>query len=309
MGGSRFYDFVTGIETGPAPSATAPVANDDIVTLGSIYQIKGSYASPTIIDPAVGITPIANCRFQTHYVSGLGGPINITANPRIAAGDIDGEELTVIVSGANSVEIDNGNGIKADSAAKIKDQYRVTYKWIAGLGEWVAGPQMAAAGGGGGGGSLQWSEVGGAPAPTPAPDIFDEMYSYKRGEGQGLFTLFKVPSAYVPGSPINLRLDMESPDSSGTVLIQTTATLIRKGVDQRSTSTNQHTSTNAAVTLVAGTVSIPQEVICDLTDATGKINSVAVNPGDLLRIGLSRAADTGLSDVLVNPFAAEITII
>lgn len=135
MGGTRFYDFVTGIESGPSPAATPPVGNDDIVTLGSIWQEKGSEAAPTVITAAGGITPIAGCRIQTHYVN-CASAVILTANPQIAASDIDGTEITLIYIGTGSLEIDNGNGIDSDGPAVLTDGKSITYKYRSTSGKW-----------------------------------------------------------------------------------------------------------------------------------------------------------------------------
>lgn len=85
------------------------------------------------------------------------------------------------------------------------------------------------------------------------------------------------------------------------------ATLIRTGTDAVTSTTNQRTSTNSAVTLGAGTVDIPQAVDCDLTDSSGDINSVAVSGGDLIEVELTRGTDTGTSDLSVPAWGAEVT--
>ncbi len=98
-----------------------------------------------------------------------------------------------------------------------------------------------------------------------------------------------------------------SPDSSGDVLLQSVATLIRVGTDLISSTTNQRTSTNAAVTLSGGTVSIPQALSLDLSDASGQINGVAVSPGDLIIVQFVRGTDTATSDVNVPVYGTEVS--
>lgn len=166
-------------------------------------------------------------------------------------------------------------------------------------------------GGGGGGGSLQWVEdstVG--PVAVASIENNMEVYAFVNAadDGSNLMTMIKVPSSYKPGAPIKMLLDFYSPDSTGNALMQTLATLIRQGTDPMSDTTNQHTSTNAAVTLSGGTVDIPQALSLDLTDSSGEINSVAVNPGDFIKVQLFRGTDTGLNDLKVPVFGAEVTI-
>lgn len=163
--------------------------------------------------------------------------------------------------------------------------------------------------GGGGGGSLEWLEYADSPTPdVEASGIPFRIYRFQSGLSQALYASIKVPTTYVAGNPIKLKTEFYSADSSGTALIQTLSTLIRQGTDPVSFVTNQRTSTNSAVTMNAGTVNIPQALALDLTDSTGKINAVAVNPGDLILVKILRATDTGASDLKVPLYGAEVTI-
>ena len=63
--------------------------------------------------------------------------------------------------------------------------------------------------------------------------------------------------------------------------MQSLSTLVRSGVDAISTTTNQRTSTNAAV---ANIVDTPQIATLDITDSSGQINSVAVSANDLIKV-------------------------
>lgn len=158
---------------------------------------------------------------------------------------------------------------------------------------------------GGGGGSLQWIENANAPVPTVENNV--RVYLFQSGLAQALYALIKVPTGYAVGNPIKLKTDLYSPDNTGTALIQSVSTLIRQGTDAMSSTTNQRTSTNAAVTLGVGTVNIPQGLTLDLTDSSGNINGVAVNPGDLVLVDLTRGSDSALSDVRVPVYGAEVT--
>lgn len=160
-------------------------------------------------------------------------------------------------------------------------------------------------GGGGGGGSLLWVED--TDSPTPIIEFNNRVYAFASGLSQKLYALIKVPNSYSAGTQIKMRMNFYSPDSSGTALVQTVATLIRSGTDAISSTANQRSSTNSAVTLGAGTVSIPQAVLFDLTDTSGNINSVAVSAGDYIKVQLTRATDTGASDLKVPVFGAEVS--
>lgn len=158
---------------------------------------------------------------------------------------------------------------------------------------------------GGGAGSIQWIEA--ANAPIQGLESFFRTFEYEAGLGQSLYAAIKVPASYVAGSPIKLLSQFVSADSSGNVLMQTVATLIRQGTDAISSTTNQRTSTNAAVSLSGGTVDIPQAVTFDLTSTIGQINAVAVSPGDIILVEFKRGTDTATSKARVPVFAGELT--
>lgn len=159
---------------------------------------------------------------------------------------------------------------------------------------------------GGGGGSLSWVEAANAPIPGVSSNILS--YAFVSGLSQNLYALIKVPTSY-PSTQIKMKLDFYSPDSSGNVLMQSVATLIRQGTDAITSTTNQRTSTNSAVTLGAGTVNIPQGVTLDLTDSSGKINGVSVSAGDYILVQLTRGTDTASSDVQVPVYGTEVTFV
>lgn len=160
--------------------------------------------------------------------------------------------------------------------------------------------------GGGGGGSLKWNE--GPNAPTPLMDSANnQIYSFQSGLGQNVYALIKVPHQY-GGSQIKMYLSFYSPDSSGNALVQSQATLIRPGTDAFTSTANQRTSTNTAVTLSGGTTNIPQNVVLDLTDSTGKINGVQVAADYYIYVRLTRGSDTATSDLSVLVNGAEVTV-
>lgn len=160
--------------------------------------------------------------------------------------------------------------------------------------------------GGGGGGSLQWIES--ANAPSPSVDVaFNRVYAYQAGESQSLYAIVKVPHQY-GGAQIKMYLTFYSSASSGTGLMQSIATLIRPGTDAFSSTTNQRTSTNSAVSLSGGTVNIPQQVTLDLTDSTGKINGVSVSADNYIYVKLTRGSDTATADLQVPAYGAEVTV-
>lgn len=183
---------------------------------------------------------------------------------------------------------------------------RIVY--LSDLQAWMGddGSAWKALGGGSGGGSLKWNE--GANAPLLELEYFNQVAKYETGLSQKLYTLIRVPDSYSAGRQIKLKLAAYSPDNTGTILLQTVATLIRKATDAMSSTTNQRTSTNSAITLSAGTVDEPQEISFDLTDTSGQVNGVAVGKGDLLVVELSRGTDTATSDIRALIHGAEVLL-
>jgi hypothetical protein len=160
-------------------------------------------------------------------------------------------------------------------------------------------------GSGGGAGALQWIE--GANSPIAAVEVDQQVYQYQAAAAQELFTNIRVPSGYVAGSQIKMKVLFLSADSSGTAGLKTVSTLIRPTTDLITSTTNQRTSTNSALTLSGGTVEIPQAIVLDLTDSSGQINGVAVSAGDLVKVKLYRDTDTATSDIRALPYNAEVT--
>lgn len=249
----------------------------------------GSFAA-TIADDAVTNAKSANMAESTikgrAVGAGTGDPTDLTPTQATAILDAFTGD-----SGAGGVKGLVPAPASGDAAAN---------KFLKADGTWSA---IAA----GGGGALSWIERANSPAYDSANDL--DNYIYGDGLTQYLYTQVRVPNSYVAGSQIRLRIPFYSSLNSGTVLMKTLATLIRSGVDPVTSTTNQRTSTNTAVTLGAGTVDEPQAVVCDLTDSSGQINSVAVSAGDIIKVRLTRdtSNDTAAGDVYALPYAAEVT--
>lgn len=159
---------------------------------------------------------------------------------------------------------------------------------------------------GGGGGSLQWIED--ANAPLALIENGRRIYAFQQVLAQVLWAVIAVPTGYIAGNQILLKMAFYSPDSAGNVLIKTISTLNRVGTDAVTSTANQRTSTNTTVTLAAGTVNKFQALSLDLTSSVGQINGVAVSPGDEILVQLTRDnGDTATSDAKVAVYKAEAT--
>jgi hypothetical protein len=152
-------------------------------------------------------------------------------------------------------------------------------------------------GGGGGGSSMKWEED--AEAPIRLVENGVGVYLFADAVDAYLYTAIRVPTSYAASRPVSLKISIYDPSESGTVLMNTVATLIRNGTDAITSTTNQRTSTNAALTLGAGSLNEPNSITLDLTSTTGTINSVAIAAGDLILVKLTRAygSDTSTGDV------------
>jgi len=161
--------------------------------------------------------------------------------------------------------------------------------------------------GAGGGGALKWLESMASALPTIESNV--ESYLFEPDAvDQAVYGLFRVPQGYTAGGQIRLRTTAYSPDTTGTMLLQSVSTLIRTGTDAISSTTNQRTSTNAAINLAtAALANKPYAVTLDLTDSSGQINGVAVSPGDLIKIALQRGTDTMSSDLRAVVHGSELT--
>mgnify|MGYP000623770394 CR=1 FL=1 len=163
----------------------------------------------------------------------------------------------------------------------------------------------AGLGGGGGGGSLKFVERGNS--PNLEVENFLEVYKFGSGLAQELYAAIRVPHTYASGSPINLRGLIYNGDTSNNILMRTQSTLIRSEVDEVTSTANQRTSTNSAITMSSANDNEPQKVAFDLTSTTGQINSVSVSGGDLIIVRLYRDTDTATGDINFIHLATEVT--
>lgn len=155
---------------------------------------------------------------------------------------------------------------------------------------------------------IKWDEGPESPPASFANNV--KTYTFQQnaaGNSGFLYALMKVPGTYVPGNQINLLTTMITSGTTNTLKLETLATLIRAGIDLISTTTNQRTSTNTALTQSAPTQNIVRAVTLDLTDSTGKINGVSVAAGDLILIRLQRGTGTSSNSFSTQVDGSEVT--
>jgi hypothetical protein len=169
--------------------------------------------------------------------------------------------------------------------------------------EGYAGGIWKDVGGGGGGAGFKWLEVAGL-APIMTEENNEMPYLFGSGQAQELYASIKVPQTYASGTQIFLYVSAYSPSSSNTILLQAQSTLIRKSTDAFTSTTNQRTTTNSALTNTSA--NMLREFILDITSSTGQINSVSVSAGDVIKVKLYRGTDTDTADIRVIPNGTDV---
>lgn len=168
---------------------------------------------------------------------------------------------------------------------------------VNGEGEWAALP------GSSGGISGEW--LGSA---LEIEEFAEKVFRFTPIGGGSLLTVYvKVPQNYISGSQIQLLLGFYSPSNSNRFEMQLTTFLVRKGTDAINSMANQQVvDTGDIINSLANQF---REGIFNLTDGSGEINSVAVSPGDLLKLQLARSSPTGsddTEDIRFVPSATEV---
>lgn len=136
---------------------------------------------------------------------------------------------------------------------------------------------------------------------------FHKALTFAVGQAQKVVGLVKVPSSYVAGSQITMKLDGFTLSTTGasTKTLAFTASLVRDGVDPIGTTTNQNTGSISFIPQASGNVITTQTI--NLSDSTGKINAVAVSPGDEIEIILQESGSLGTEDFSIRQRIMEVS--
>jgi hypothetical protein len=141
---ARIYDFPVGVESSTQPDAGTPTLANDIVTksyadaIGGAWSVLNSQASPYAVVAGTTIPFTAGTLRTKRYIQGSGGPVTLTANPRIQAGTIDGQEIMLVgCSDTNTVSIDTGNGTQKNGVDVMLNGSVTVYNWDHGRSLWV----------------------------------------------------------------------------------------------------------------------------------------------------------------------------
>lgn len=123
----RELDFDDGYETSAIPVNSGFPAE----------EIGGSFASPNSITAGGGITPSSTSSLEIQYVEGSGGAVDITANPQIGDGSVDGHRLTLIgTSDTNTLKLDNGDGLALNGSCTLGESGMIELIWDDGQSLW-----------------------------------------------------------------------------------------------------------------------------------------------------------------------------
>ncbi len=262
-------ELLDGLALGPQDVASSATINA-MSSTKSFVRITGSTATALngITAPASG-----KSKFIIIYNA---ASVDVTINHNSGSASAGNKILTPTLA-ATTVSA-------ASSVALIYDQSQAAWVFAA----------SAGGSGGGGGGALVWTP-GLAGAPTPDQQNGLNIWSFEDAITQTIYTGVRVPTSYTAGKQIKMRVPFYLNELSSTALLTTVATLIRPGTDAVTSTTNQRTSTNAAITLSGATGNRVENAICDLTDTVGAINSVAVSAGDLIIVALHRGTDSAVT--------------
>lgn len=172
------------------------------------------------------------------------------------------------------------------------------------------GASIRGIGGGGGGSSLAWRLAEDAESPEEVIENNMRVLKYMDGITQTAYANLKVPDSYNAGDQLKLRIAAYSPSSSNGFLLRAVATLIRKNTDAVTSTTNQRTTTNTAVTNTVANQY--REIELDISSSSGQINAVSIAAGDTIRLSLARifgdAGDTDTADVRFIPELTEVLL-
>lgn len=236
----------------------------------------------------------------------------------ILAGE-DGQRLVISNTGAGVLSIyhQNSGALAADriitptgATVTLQPNYSAALVYDATQQRWVF-ESSAGASGGGGGGSLTWIEPNDGTSPMPV--VEDGALKYSFEQNQKLYCAIRVPQSYIAGTQLFMYLAWQTSASSGTLQMNTIATLVRMGTtsgpgtDNFSSTTNQYTDTGTGFALDGTYPSKVCGQVCDLTNSSGQINGVSVAPGDLILVQLKRkSTDTAANDIKVAVHATEV---
>lgn len=281
----------------PAASPVAPALPAGYLKLAEVY--------------VTAVTGIANSSAITDSRAPLpvGGEslINTLGFSRLTASS--GETVSSLMAEIDALlkngyqEFTDFDDLGADPASPAASRLRLYFKGGLAFFKDNAGVVTPVGSGGGGGGGLVWTAPDGT-APLLSEEYGQDVYEFDAGDSQQLNVYFKVPESHVAGRALSLIVGIYSPSASNTILLQSTSRLIRQNNDAMDAPAASRVSTNSALT---NTVAKQyRKVTLDITSATGQVGGFTVQPGDFLKIELTRGTDTDTAALRFVPTSTEI---
>jgi hypothetical protein len=255
---------------------------------GTVAELlDDAVTTPKIINDAVTNAKLANMATNTF-------------KGRITAGTGDPEDLTVTqaTSMLNVLVGDSGSGGTKGLVPAPAAGDTASSKFLKADGTWSLPP-------GGGGGSLIISEITNPPVKSFSSNM--AVYEFEAGLDQSLYVTINIPSTYIAGSPVKLKIKAFSLDTSGTILLSSNAVLVRSETDDYDSTTNARTSTNSAITMSASNDKELQKIILDVSSTIGQVNAVSIAALDTLIVRIFRNTDTATGVVYYVAGSEEVT--
>lgn len=131
------------LKTNAAGTAFEYISEDDLRDsmglIDSTYElnISGTVAAPNSIVAGTGVQFTGDKKWNIYFITGSGGAVTVTANPRIAAGEDVGQKLMLIgTSDANYVDFADSNGV-ATGGATIRHGQNTVSEWVWSGSAWI----------------------------------------------------------------------------------------------------------------------------------------------------------------------------
>lgn len=106
---------------------------------GGAYDVTGSLGSPYDYPVSGGFLPGTEQR-QLAYIQGDGGHVDITGNPQVASGNVNGQELLFIgANNAQTVLFEDGNGLLLNGPADLARGNTLQLIWSEDDSLWIEG--------------------------------------------------------------------------------------------------------------------------------------------------------------------------
>lgn len=267
------------------------LSNKTLVTLKLDQRDEATAASVTTLSATKAIV-----RFTGSTATNLHG-IDASSGTKVIT-IYNGSTANVTLKNQSATETTATNrlSIGADVVVAPASSYELFYE--TNTGRWVTKSGSGTGSGGGGGfgvGAVWRGETGNSP-------LFDYEFNQEvmKFESADIGTVaahlwVKVPNSYLAGTSISMKLLAYGQSSALNYRFRAVSTLIRAGTDAVTSTTNQNSSDSADITQ---TLAYKATALEFTLAPSGLINSVAVSPGDLILVKLTRIASGGTDDTL-----------